>query len=64
MPQSDTTQTASKKLKHDIKNIIAPALLSVELLETHQDSQVQQAANTINSSLERLLSRLKQDPAA
>lgn len=62
MHETDFAQAAHKKLKHDIKNIIAPAMLSVELLESHTDSQVQKAAGTINNSLERLLERLKQDP--
>nr|WP_298795376.1 hypothetical protein [uncultured Acetobacter sp.] len=62
---ADAAPTAScadtdPKLRHDIRNILSPAMLAAEQLGTSTDPQVLKAARTIDESLDRALIRLKQ----
>lgn len=56
------TPDADPKLRHDIRNILSPAMLAAEQLGTSTDPQVLKAARTIDESLDRALLRLKQKP--
>lgn len=51
---------ADPKLRHDLRNILSPAMLAAEQLGTSTDPLVLRAARTIDESLDRALIRLKQ----
>ncbi|MBS1016653.1 hypothetical protein [Acetobacter persici] len=53
---------ADPKLRHDIRNILSPAMLAAEQLGTSTDPLVLKAVRTIDESLDRALLRLKQKP--
>ncbi|MFT8472316.1 hypothetical protein [Acetobacter persici] len=53
---------ADPKLRHDIRNILSPAMLAAEQLGTSTDPLVLRAVRTIDESLDRALLRLKQKP--
>ncbi|GAN68667.1 hypothetical protein [Acetobacter orleanensis] len=53
---------ADPKLRHDIRNILSPAMLAAEQLATSTDPLVLKAVRTIDESLDRALLRLKQKP--
>ncbi len=44
---------AVRKLNHDLRGALSPALLMAERLETHADPAVSQAAATITKALDR-----------
>ncbi|GBQ82778.1 hypothetical protein AA14337_2432 [Acetobacter malorum DSM 14337] len=54
--------TPDPKLRHDIRNILSPAMLAAEQLGTSTDPLVLKAVKTIDESLDRALLRLKQKP--
>ncbi|KXV76461.1 hypothetical protein [Acetobacter cerevisiae] len=54
--------TPAPKLRHDIRNILSPAMLAAEQLGTSTDPLVLKAVKTIDESLDRALLRLKQKP--
>ncbi|MCP9320191.1 hypothetical protein KBX73_10480 [Acetobacter persici] len=67
VPVADTapapaTTDADPKLRHDIRNILSPAMLAAEQLGTSTDPLVLKAVRTIDESLDRALLRLKQKP--
>ncbi|MCG0998632.1 hypothetical protein [Acetobacter persici] len=57
-----TATDADPKLRHDIRNILSPAMLAAEQLGTSTDPLVLKAVRTIDESLDRALLRLKQKP--
>lgn len=57
-----TATDADPKLRHDIRNILSPAMLAAEQLSTSTDPLVLRAVRTIDESLDRALLRLKQKP--
>nr|WP_025829075.1 hypothetical protein [Acetobacter persici] len=66
-PVADTASApaatdADPKLRHDIRNILSPAMLAAEQLGTSTDPLVLKAVRTIDESLDRALLRLKQKP--
>ncbi|QEO16638.1 SoxR reducing system RseC family protein [Acetobacter vaccinii] len=62
-PQLPPANQEDKKLRHDIRGIISPAMLVADQLATNPDPDVRRAAETINNTLDRLTDRLKQKPA-
>ncbi|MFT8516631.1 hypothetical protein [Acetobacter persici] len=57
-----TATDTDPKLRHDIRNILSPAMLAAEQLGTSTDPLVLKAVRTIDESLDRALLRLKQKP--
>lgn len=53
---------ADPTLRHDIRNILSPAMLAAEQLGASTDLLVLKAVRTIDESLDRVLLRLKQKP--
>lgn len=45
-------------LRHDLRNTLTPALLSADLLSSHEDTDVRDHAETILQALERTLACL------
>jgi len=52
--------TPDPKLRHDLRNILATALLVADRLSTYKDETVRTQAETIITALEAATARLKQ----
>ncbi|QDH17530.1 hypothetical protein [Swingsia samuiensis] len=58
--QSTANHDKTKKLRHDLRNALSPALLCADILTAHPDATVQKNAYLITSALENALALLKQ----
>ncbi|GBR50099.1 hypothetical protein AA106555_0088 [Neokomagataea thailandica NBRC 106555] len=56
---ADSSQNGAARVRHDVRNALASALLSADILESHPDPNVQEHAATVIQSIERALNYLK-----
>ena len=55
MPDPDEHQAQImelKKLRHDLRNLLSPALLTADILSQHPDPNVRRQADTIIAAIE------------
>jgi len=52
-------QEILRSLRHDLRNALAPAMMTADLLSSHPDLQIRQRADTILNSLDSALKILK-----
>ncbi|GAJ27583.1 hypothetical protein [Acidomonas methanolica] len=57
MPDSDEPL---HRLRHDLRNILSPALLTADILAGHADPSVRKQAETIATAIETATARLRQ----
>lgn len=48
-----------KKLRHDLRNLLSPALLTADILSQHADQNVRHQAETIISAIESATALLR-----
>lgn len=52
-------ERALSELRHDLRGILAPAMLSVERIMGHADPEVVRVAKVVAASIERAAARLE-----
>lgn len=55
---NETSSSSALRLRHDIRNALAPALLSAEILDAHPDPDVQCHARTIDAAITHVIRQL------
>ena len=54
---------ATRKLGHELRNVLSPAMMMAERISTHPDPQVQRAGKLILDSLDKATALIKESQA-
>jgi nitrogen fixation/metabolism regulation signal transduction histidine kinase len=57
------TDEATRKLGHELRNVLSPAMMMAERVSMHSDPQVQRAGKLILDSLDKAIALIKEQQA-